>query len=98
MTKGAGSSTVSTATGSRGAVHGTGGSAGGTRLAGRREPGARHSGLSWSAGELYSGAAGESARTSTLTEAHQASVSLRYGSTGRPEHLYRSGADVARAE
>jgi len=33
-----------------------------------------------------------------LTETHQASVSLRYGSTGRPEHLYRWGADVARAE
>jgi two-component system CitB family response regulator len=33
-----------------------------------------------------------------LTEIHQASVSLRYGSTGRPEHLYRWGADVARAE
>jgi response regulator of citrate/malate metabolism len=30
-----------------------------------------------------------------LTETHQASVSLRYGSTGRPEHLYRWGADVA---
>jgi response regulator of citrate/malate metabolism len=33
-----------------------------------------------------------------LTETHQASVSLRYGSTGRPEHLYRWGADAARAE
>ena len=33
-----------------------------------------------------------------LTETHQASVSLRYGSTGRPEHLYRWGVDVARAE
>ena len=33
-----------------------------------------------------------------LTETHQASVSLRYGSTGRPEHLYRWGTDVARAE
>jgi response regulator of citrate/malate metabolism len=33
-----------------------------------------------------------------LTEGKQASVSLRYGSTGRPEHLYRWGVDVARAE
>jgi response regulator of citrate/malate metabolism len=33
-----------------------------------------------------------------LTEARLASVSLRYGSTGRPEHLYRWGVDVARAE
>jgi two-component system CitB family response regulator len=33
-----------------------------------------------------------------LTESRQASVSLRYGSTGRPEHLYRWGPDAARAE
>src|SRR3954453_9828932 len=33
-----------------------------------------------------------------LTETHQASVSLRYGSTGRPEHLYRWGPVAARGE
>ena len=33
-----------------------------------------------------------------LTETSQASVSLRYGSTGRPEHLYRWGPHAARAE
>ena len=31
-----------------------------------------------------------------LTETREASVALRYGSTGRPEHLYRWGTDAAR--